>query len=68
MSLKIYMSEKNIKKMNQIRLNYSKTLNSKYHDLPLLENDTNSIIVYKNEHESIKRKKKRKFWNLIYDQ
>ena len=41
-----YFSEKNIIKVNKLRTNYySKDANA-FHDLPILENDTDNIIEY----------------------
>jgi hypothetical protein len=43
---------------------------SKSHrDLPLLKNDTNNIIVYKNDLEEFKKKRKKRIWEgLISDE
>ena len=60
---KYYFSDQNIKLTNKSRSSYSLVLNIDKHDLPLLENDTNDVIVNKNDLEEFKRKRK-KFFNL----
>ena len=61
-----YFSPENVKKLNklinieQVKKKISST------DLPILKNDTNNIIVYKNDIEIYKKKRKKyKFWDLI---
>jgi len=34
-------------------------------NLPILESDTNNIIVYKNNLEDLKKKKKKRFWEKL---
>ena len=61
-----YFSDENIKQINKSRLNYSNELNKHILDLPLLKNDTNNVIEYKNDIENNKKKKKYNlFWRLI---
>ena len=64
--LKYYFSDKNIVTTNKSRTSYA-LINNKYHkDLPVLQNDTNNIIVYKDGLEEFKKKRKKRFWeNLI---
>ena len=58
-----YFSKENVIHINKSRSKYS--LKS-YMSLPLLKNDTNNIIVYKNDLEKFKKKRKKRFWeNLI---
>ena len=58
-----YFSEKNIIHINKSRSTYSL---SSYKELPLLINDTNNIIVYKNDLEEFKKKRKKRLWeNLL---
>ena len=45
---KHYFSEENIIFTNKSRSSYLLTLNKENNSLPLLKNDTNNIIVYKN--------------------
>ena len=61
-----YFSDENIKQINKSRFNYLDELNKHILDLPLLKNDTNNIIEYKNDIENNKKKKKYNlFWKLI---
>ena len=57
-----YFSEENIIHINKLRSTYSVT---SYKDLPLLKNDTNNIIVYKNDLEEFKKKRKKRFWEKL---
>jgi len=57
-----YFSEENIIRINKYRSVYS--LDS-YNDLPLLKNDTNNIIVYKNDLEEFKMKRKKRLWEKL---
>tara|TARA_B100001123_G_C14584935_1_gene739603 strand:- start:80 stop:352 length:273 start_codon:yes stop_codon:yes gene_type:complete len=64
-----YFSEKNIILTNKSRSSYSwaKTLNVK--DLPILINDTDNAIIYKNDLEEFKKKRKKRIWEkLISDE
>ena len=63
--IKFYLSENNIKRSNQVKLQYQKELDKKFSNLPIIKNDTNDIIEYTNEIEEFKNKKQRKFWDLI---
>ena len=63
-----YFSEENIKSTNKNRSFYLLSLNNKIEDLPILENDTQNIIIYSNDVENYKKnKKKYKFFDLIKD-
>ena len=57
-----YFSEENIIHINKLRSTYSVT---SYKDLPLLKNDTNNIIVYKNDLEEFKKKRKKRLWEKL---
>ena len=57
-----YFSKKHIVYINKSRSIYS--LKS-YTDLPLLKNDTNNIIIYKDELEEFKKKEKEKILGKI---
>jgi hypothetical protein len=64
-----YFSEKNIILTNKSRSSYSwaKTLNVE--DLPILINDTDNAIIYKNDLEEFKKKRKKRIWEkLISDE
>ena len=58
-----YFSEEHIVHVNKSRLTYTLT---SFNELPLLKNDTNNIINYKDDLEIFKKKRKKRFWeNLI---
>ena len=61
-----YFSEQNIQKTNKNRSYYLVKIKENIENLPLLENDTNNIIEYKDDLEVYKKsKKKYTFWDLI---
>ena len=61
-----YFSDKNIRETNKSRSFYLKKLNNNAQNLPLLKNDTSDIIVYRNDIEDFKKKRKYYlFWDLI---
>ena len=62
---KYYFSEKNIILTNKSRSSYSLTANKDNENLPTLESDTNNIIVYKNDLEEFKKKRKKRFWEKL---
>ena len=65
---KHYFSEQNSIFTNKSRSSYSLMLNKYGNNLPLLKNDTNNIIIYKNELEKFKNKRKKRPWEeLISD-
>jgi len=65
-TLFFYFSEQNIIKINKSRSLYSLKKNDFISDLPLLKNDTNNIIEFKDDVDFIINKKKYyKFWDLI---
>ena len=65
-TISFYFSDQNIKKTNKSRSIYAVKLNNNTKNLPLLKNDTNNIIEYKNDVEVYKKKKKKyTFWDLI---
>ena len=64
--LNFYFSDLNIKKTNKNRSISLNRLESDIETLPLLKNDTEDIIEYKDDIENYKKKKKKyKFWDLI---
>ena len=63
--IRFYLSENNIKRINKILIQHHNELDIKFSELPIIKNDTKDIIVYQNEIEEFKSKKKRKFWELI---
>ena len=65
-TINIYFSDENIRKTNKKRSFYSVKSNINLSNLPLLKNDTNDIIEYKNDIEVFKEKKKKyKFFELL---
>ena len=66
MSLKYYSSNINISNKNFIRSNIDQIMKEKVSDLPILSNDTDSVIEFNNSIENeISDEKKRSFWNLL---
>ena len=62
---KYYFSEQNLVLINKSRSLYSLTLNKYGDKLPLLKNDTNDIIIYINDLEEFKNKRKKRFWEKL---
>tara|TARA_B100000959_G_C14673511_1_gene497508 strand:- start:113 stop:376 length:264 start_codon:yes stop_codon:yes gene_type:complete len=54
-----YFSEQNIIFTNKSRSTYSLESNQ---NLPLLESDTDNIIIYKNDLEDFKKQRKKRTW------
>ena len=63
--LKYYLSEKNIIFTNKSRSSYSVKINEDINNLPVLKNDTNNIIFYKDDLEKFKNKRKKRFWEKL---
>ncbi len=63
---RFYSSENNIEVKNFNRNNIDDIINTKILDLPILKNDTNSVIEFNDGFSNkIKNDKKRSFWNLL---
>ena len=63
---KFYFSDQHVKKINKFRYTYLEQSSDSKINIPLLKNDTNIIIEYKNDIEIYTKKKKiYKFWDLI---
>ena len=62
LTVNYYFSEKNIIYINKSRSSYTLTVNN---NLPLLINDTDDIIVYKDGLEEFKKKRKKRFWEKL---
>ena len=61
-----YSSNKNINSTKHNRKNIDKILNEKIKDLPILENDTNNVIIINDSiNKDFNNEKKRSFWELI---
>ena len=62
---KYYFSKENIILTNKSRSSYSLLLREDLNNLPILENDTINLIVYKNDLEKFKKKRKVRFWEKL---
>ena len=62
---KYYFSDQNIKLTNKTRSSYLIIMGNNKQDLPILKNDTNNVIVYKNDLEEFKNKRKKRFWEKL---
>ena len=62
---KYYFSEQNLIFTNKSRSSYSLMLNKYDNNLPLLKNDTNNVIIFKNELEVFKNKRKKRIWEKL---
>ena len=61
----IYFSEENIKKIKKNRVNIENSFKEYLSNLPILENDTNDVIIYNSSEFLEKKIKKRKFFELL---
>ena len=59
---KHYFSDENVIFTNKSRSSYALQVNIDNKNLPILKNDTNNIIIYKNDLEEFKKKRKKRFW------
>ena len=59
---KYYFSEQNVIFTNKSRSLYLASLNDDKNNLPILKNDTVNIIVYINDLEDFKKKRKKRPW------
>jgi hypothetical protein len=57
-----YFSNKNIIHVNKSRSTYNLLT---FNELPVLKNDTNNIIVFKDDIEEFKKKRKKRFWEKL---
>ncbi len=62
-----YFSEQNYIFTNKSRSLYSLNLNNIGKNLPILKNDTNNIIVYKNDLEDFNNKRKKRVWESLIE-
>ena len=62
LTINYYFSEKNIVHINKSRSSLSVNY---YGKLPLLKNDTKNILIYKNDLEEFKKKRKKRFWEKL---
>jgi len=61
----MYFSEENIKKIKKNHVNIENSFKDYLSNLPILENDTNDVIIYNSSEFLEKKIKKRKFWELL---
>ena len=59
---KHYFSEENILLTNKSRTSYSLSVIIDNKNLPILKNDTNNIIIYKNDLDEFNKKRKKRIW------
>ena len=64
--IKYYFSEQNLIYTNRVISTYSVTSKDKISNLPLLKNNTENIIIYKNDLEEFKKLKKKRVWEKIF--
>ena len=64
-TLRFYVSNKNIKDKSFNRVNIDQILKEKIKDLPVIENDTNSVIEFNNSLEKETSNEKKKLLGLI---
>ena len=62
---KHYFSGENVIFTNKSRTSYSLMASKGIENLPVLKNDTNNIIIYKNDLEKFKKKIKKRFWEKL---
>jgi hypothetical protein len=63
---KFYSSNKNIDAKDYNRDNIDQIISSKISSLPILENDTDNVIIFNDGFSNdIKNDKPRSFWNLL---
>ena len=62
---KYYFSEQNRILTNKSRSSYLVVSGNEKNNLPVLKNDTNNIIVYINDLEDFKKKRKKRFWEKL---
>ena len=60
-----YFSKNNILKIENKILDVQRKLATQSYDLPIVNNDTNNVIIYNSEEVIEKKIKKRKFWKLL---
>ena len=60
-----YFSEQNIIFTNKSRSSYTLKKDNNENNLPVLKNDTIDIIIYKNDIEDFKKKRKKRFWEKL---
>ena len=62
---KHYFSDENVIFTHKSRSSYALQVNIDNKNLPILKNDTNNIIIYKNDVEEFTKKRKKRFWEKL---
>ena len=62
---KHYFSDENVIFTNKSRSSYALQVNIDNQSLPILKNDTNNIIIYKNDVEEFTKNRKKRFWEKL---
>ena len=62
---KHYFSDENVIFTNKSRSSYALQVNIDNKSLPILKNDTNNIIIYKNDVEEFTKKRKKRLWEKL---
>ena len=62
---KHYFSDENVIFTNKSRSSYALQVNIDNKSLPILKNDTNNIIIYKNDVEEFTKNRKKRFWEKL---
>ena len=62
---KHYFSEQNIIFTNKSRSSYLASLKNDENNLPVLKSDTYDVIIYINDLEDFKNKRKKRFWEKL---
>ena len=62
---KHYFSDENVIFTNKSRSSYALQVNIDNKNLPILKNDTNNIIIFKNDVEEFTKKRKKRFWEKL---
>jgi len=65
-NIKYYISEKNVISTNKSRTQHLVLLKNINNDLPVLKNDTSDIIIYIDELENFKKKRKKRLWEKLF--
>ena len=62
---KYYFSEQNVIFVNKHRSSYLTKVDIDLNNLPVLKNDTKNIIIFMNDLEDFKKKRKKRFWEKL---
>ena len=62
---KHYFSDENVIFTNKSRSSYALQVIIDNKNLPVLKNDTNNIIIYKNDVEEFTKNRKKRFWEKL---